>query len=615
MLLACLFGCNEELIYEKSIFDTEQQFSKDKLQKRVTIPCEAGEIDLSENSIVSVGCLWDLDGATVILEPNIDFVYNGGDIINGTLIFNGGKIDGELLNSNLNIEGNVTMSSSELEFVAERWEVLEGTITEEEANLNIINFNNAIKTVHDLNGNSLSVSRMDAFFNVEHDLANNVSMTKNSILIPSNFHLKLGAEAKLRVFPTHMPAYALVSIYDTNKSKISGGHLIGDRESHDYSPYIDIYGSSRNTHEFGYLINIVGAHDVTVEGVTMSSSIGDGVMVSQNKLRNVDGSLTDGNRTTERLLILDCEVSEVRRNGISITDGDDVIIESCNIHHIGNGAQAYDSSGNKVYSSSGVAPKYGIDLEAYRERGSDGVLLEYQKVENVVINNCDLYENEAGDIISYTASYITIENCRMDKRLGTGHSNNVNVRNNIFINRELASVNGITAINVKSRKILGQEIVDNIVVSGNEIIGYYTGITLGGDQIRAENNKVTNCRNGISFGVLSNSEVLNNNIVSNLDIKCFGFIGYKSEISNVNVNGGLVDVTHVPILFQKINENSVPSSYEFIIKNVTLNSNKSYKYTLMYDSNNILFQDILSNTKLYTRNCFGIGLENAQFMN
>jgi len=92
-----------------------------------------------------------------------------------------------------------------------------------------------------------------------------------------------------------------------------------------------------------------------------------------------------------------------------------VTIDNCSIIDTGQGEQAFDADGKRIFSSSGTAPKYGIDLEANRFTNPDGSLNESNKIENVFIKNSNFTGNEAGDIDIFTASHVFIENNFFDK--------------------------------------------------------------------------------------------------------------------------------------------------------------------------------------------------------
>jgi len=79
-------------------------------------PCEYDASSFTAGSLNSINCVLDLGGASINLPTDVSFDYDGGKIINGTLVFTGGYIDGNLLNSSLNTRWVKWMLSSQLDY-------------------------------------------------------------------------------------------------------------------------------------------------------------------------------------------------------------------------------------------------------------------------------------------------------------------------------------------------------------------------------------------------------------------------------------------------------------------------------------------------------------------
>ncbi len=592
--------------------DSNIQIEPEPPEIKITDPCNFDILDISPNSTININCLLNLSNKEITLPENIKFNFNGGDIINGTLIFDGGTIDGELLNSKLTIKGSVKLTSKEFKFKTDRWDITEGKVSNETALANRQKINKVIELVENLGGDVFELGKMDAYFNVEANKVERSYMNDRAIRIPSDFHFKMSDDTFLRVQPTHFAAYYLLSTYLTDNTKISGGNLIGDRYEHDYSPIIDVQGVERNTHEFGLLLGIIGAHDAIIDGVKFSNPTGDGIIISHKILRNPDGTLTNGNRTSERVLIKNCIIKEARRNGISVTDANGITIENCQISDTGKGEQAFDTGGNKVYNSSGVLPKYGIDLEPERVI-DNGTLIEYQRVENIKIIGSTFKGNEFGDVLSHFCIKLLVEDNFFDKWVAGGSSNNVTIRGNTFKSRFPIS-ESIFAISIKSNVKRGEELVHDFIVSDNKISDYSVGISLSADNHQILNNTFTNCVSGITFGKLSNTLIKGNTITSNISIPSYGYRTRKTLVQNVIIEGGLVDVTNRPIDLHGLNQESTNSNIEVTFKDVELNSSNNYP-NYIKDGKNIKFQGCNSRSRLEKINSFNIIEENSNFGN
>src|SRR5690606_805290 len=88
--------------------DNDSDFDSTDGLKISTTPCDFLLSDATSNSTIEIDCRMDLKGQTVNLPAGVTLSYTGGEIINGTLNFSSqGIIDGNLLNKDLEIEGDV----------------------------------------------------------------------------------------------------------------------------------------------------------------------------------------------------------------------------------------------------------------------------------------------------------------------------------------------------------------------------------------------------------------------------------------------------------------------------------------------------------------------------
>ena len=178
--------------------------------------------------------------------------------------------------------------------------------------------------------------------------ANDVPMfeiTKNNIVIK-------GSRATLKLINNHYTHYTFFKIYNANNVKISNLIMQGDRINHDYQ-------TMSGTHEFGYGIFIIGDNpakpvNCIIENCYIYDMTGDAI-VTKNGLSK--GTIE----------INDCKIRKCRRQGISVLDSDEVIINNTDIQYIGT----WDGI-------EGTAPMSCIDIEP-----ASGT----KRVELVVIKN------------------------------------------------------------------------------------------------------------------------------------------------------------------------------------------------------------------------------------
>ena len=443
-LLICallLLSCNtEELLVEtitEDIIENPDTTSEDDetASEDPKEPCDFTLDGIEQNSIIIINCLLDLDGNTISLPSGVKIIYEGGDIINGTLTFSDdSEISGELLNSTLEIEGSLPkLKDPTFTFIPSRWEIVEGVVSDDVALNNRNMLQNLIYQTKSMDAEVFNIDAFDAYFKVELDYQGRSTRLEDSAInIPSDFHLKMSDNTFLRVQPNKMPWYTLIKLPVSNNVTISGGHLVGDRFEHDYSPFTDEHGISRNHHTFGSLLFIIGSENVVVDNVHFSDPTGDAIMFHGEGLRNNDGTLKPGFSETNNVIIKNSTILRSRRNGISFLDGRNITIDNCVISDTGLGEQAYDASGNKIGSSAGENPRRGIDLEAIRTRDADGNLKKTALNEDVTIKNSTFTGNALGDIVVFTASNVIIENNFFDSKVGSFAADNIIVRNNTF---------------------------------------------------------------------------------------------------------------------------------------------------------------------------------------
>lgn len=619
MLALCIFlnfSCNkeelfvEDLVQEEVIDETEnteEESSNEDIDAQPeevdpTQPCElsleALIADLTDN-IISINCFMDLEGKTVNLPPNIQVAYEGGEIKNGTLVFAGGTIDGELLDISLKLQGELTLSSPEYTFAPSKWNIVEGKTTSEIALQNRKNMNQVLELVKELEGHVFEIEQLDAYFDVGANKVNRKYCTERAIRIPSDFHFKMNEETFLRVQPTHYPAYTLLAAFRTDNSIISGGNLIGDRWEHDYTPIIDVQGVNRREHGWGHLIWLMGAHNVTVDGVYIKDAIGEGINVHAETIREPDGTFVAGKRTSENVVIKNTTVDECRRNGMAVVDANGVIIENCNILNTAQGEPVYDANGEKVFSSAGTQPRYGIDLEALRYINDDGTMNEINRVSNVTIRNSRFKGGAFGDIDLYTCNNVIVENNIFDKWVASKAANDIIIRNNTF---ESAIAGDGFAINIKSykRKNSDVEFNYNYLITGNKIERYDVAIMIGGKNQEIKNNILTDNINGIMFRHDFVDSSLSGNIIKSSVPNSNGYKCRSNQnTSNVFVKNESIDVMHRPIILKGFNSESEVSEglVDLTFEECTFNTDNVVNFPILIEeSKNVEFNNNTSNT-------------------
>lgn len=615
--LLCLFlsfySCNKEELFveqKQEIVEEETPLDEDKeTTVDTSLPCDFSLSSITANSTVIINCVLNLEGNTITLPDNVNIQFEGGEINNGVLVFSGGNIAGDLLNIDLEIKGDVTLKTDNFNFYPEKWGIVEGKTTKEIALQNRKHINKAIELVKHLGGTIFELGKIDAYFNVEANKVNREYCSERSIRIPSDFHFKMGDDTFLRVQPNHFPAYALLTTYVTDNSIISGGNLIGDRWEHDYTPINDIAGVNRADHGYGHLIWVIGSHNTVIDNVIVREAIGEGIQIHAETIRNNDGTLKPGKRTSENILIKNSLITECRRNNIAVVDAKGVVIENCDITDCGKGEQAVDANGKKIYSSAGAQPSYGIDIEALRYVNDDGSIREINKIEDVVIRNSRFTGNEKGDIDVYTVTNVLIENNYFDKWVANFASSYVTIRNNTFESRDPSffAIGIQSYINKKSGELNHHYTIEN-----NTIKNYETGVWVAGYNQKISNNSIINCKTGVLLiAGLKDSTFSGNTITSNLDVS----FGYKNlyncqNINNVTISDETINVKNRPLSLIEILDESKTSSTQITFNNCSFNTENTNFKLHIKAAKNIELKNNTSNTDFEIINSENIILTN-----
>lgn len=425
----------------------------------------------------------------------------GGDIVDGLFILNQDNI------ASFNID-------------TRDWVL----ITSEIALTNKTNLQQLIDDINiDSNIDGLWIEDLDIYFEVRHqreDESYNATpdeIDEKAIHLYSDFTLKMANNVHLRAYPNNTPSYAVLSVYDVDNVTITGGNIWGDRYEHDYQ---EVDGST--LHEWGNAISLIGSHYVTFNGVNARNGTGDGYYISKKAIRNPsDGSLTGGNRTTENSVIKNCIVDGNRRNNLSPVDCNGLTIENNTISNAGvNG---------------GILPRSGIDLECWRARDEEGNLLEYGRVENVIIRNNTFIDSSNSDLIVYTAQDVEIYGNSFQKGIRNQASFRIEIHHNTFTSPILHDADAIY-IKPNVLEITEEQLVYDWSIHDNTIDGYLSGINVAGDDFTVYNNTVTNSKRGIVFGTLDTATFYDN-VITNSEHGYSSYTGSGTAIDVTVTNG------------------------------------------------------------------------------
>ncbi|WP_166966405.1 right-handed parallel beta-helix repeat-containing protein [Yeosuana marina] len=503
-----------------------------------TTPCDFDLSTASSGDTIIINCLMDLNGQTINLPSNVTILYEGGDITNGTLNFSDNSvISGELLNSSVTLSGSTPqLKDPTFNFDPTRWDIVQGEVSDDVAQRNRDLLVSYFEQAKALGATTFKIDTLDAYFKTDDPT---VQSSEGAINVPSDFHLLMSDNTHLRQQPNNNKSTILLAVFKVSNVIIEGGFFHGDRDTHDYS--------DGETHEWGHSIRVGGSENVTIKGITSIDAGGDGISIGSH------GHAYDTfYRPTDNLLITGCTIIRNRRNGISIGDGRNIVIE--NNEFIDNGVD--------TELSKGTAPRMAIDIEAQNNGG-----VVYQIAKDITIRNNT--ETGAAFFSFYIASgsNVTIEDNNTQGSIGFYESHDSVIRNNTIIatsNEQKTSSTGL--LGGVSPTIYGNY---NNKIYGNKVTGYAIGLDVVNFNNEIYDNEIINCKTGIIINELKDSSIHDNVIKSTSD-RSMGIItkASTSSINNVTIKNNTIDVVLSAFKMQDVNLDNTNNSFN-IINNTT----------------------------------------------
>lgn len=308
----------------------------------------------------------DLKGGECELPENAILSFKGGVIMNGTLIGNKTRIKskGGIFN-NVEIKGN--------------WDVRQIST---DMFLDIKN-ENALKNLFALTSpdvdNTIKIKKGDYILTAFRNNERCLKVCDNTTII---------IDGTITLTPNEFTNYTMLLVEGNNVVVKGNGIIKGDKFTH-----------TGTTGEWGMGINVHHAQDVHITGITVRECWGDCIYVG------------DGSRN---VLIEKCNIVHGRRQGISITCADSVIIQKCVVTDVGgtNPEYAIDAEPNK-----GDTVNH-IFIKDVRTVNCKGGFVAYGKAKDsslgeITIDNCTIEKCEKPPLSFNTCSRLLVKGCRL----------------------------------------------------------------------------------------------------------------------------------------------------------------------------------------------------------
>lgn len=283
----------------------------------------------------------DLKNCACVLPMGVNLKFKGGYLKNGTLVGNNTRIksDGACFNR-VRVEGTWDVPNISTSLFSD------------------LTYDNALRDVLALSDASVKNRIYIAEGNYHVTAHNN---RESCLSINSNSEVII--DGVISLTPNGHRSYNIIEIAGKNISIKGKGTIIGDKETH-----------TGDSGEWGMGINILNSENVSVYGLTVKSCWGDCVYIGSD---------------SKNVIVSDCLLDNGRRQGVSITSGDDIIIKKCTISNI-----------------KGTSPEYAIDIEPNKS----------EAVNSVIIDGCRIFNCRGGITTSGRADgshigSVTIKDC------------------------------------------------------------------------------------------------------------------------------------------------------------------------------------------------------------
>lgn len=355
-----------------------------------------------------------------------------------------------------------------------------------------------------------------------------VSVEPTAVNLRSNITIKMLDGAVVEAIPTSRSSYRIFMVSNCENVIFQGGTIVGERDGH-----IGTGG------EHGMGIYITMSTDVTVKDVTIRDFWGDGIYVGMN-----------AHKPSNRVMIDNVVLDNNRRQGVSITAGDNIVIEN-----------------SIIRNTNGTLPMFGIDIET-----NDPSI----PVTNIVIRNNIFYDNVRGDVLlgAHCEGIEIYGNTSLPGSIVSSwgmhlaHGHNIKVYDNNISGRN---------IGVMAKNNVGVDIYSNVIegrVEGGEYRG--TGVILDSfsTDVTVRDNSITNVLRGFYFGDSERAIIANNHIEN---VQQDGILMWSGATNTTIENNTIRNVIERYGIYAR--------GHNFIIKNNTF-ENISSDYLRVYSGSN-----------------------------
>lgn len=311
----------------------------------------------------------DLEGKVCVLPADVTIKAKGGIIKNGILVGQNTKVlYKHTIFDRVSIKGTWIVP------------VIKSTMFKD------LSYENSLKDVIALTNQEIhnKVIIYKGLYIVKTEKNGDACLTLNS-------NTDLTCEGTIQITPNAFTDYDIIRVEGENINVKGNGVIIGDKFSH--------LGKDG---EWGMGVRVQRSRNIQIKGITVKECWGDCIYVG---------------RGSENVRIDKCTLLHGRRQGISVTKADGVLIKNCKISNV-----------------EGTLPEYAIDVEPNPGESTNNIVIENVKVDKckggilvygrsksakvgaVTIKKCDISNAEKNAVCILTCDRAILNKCRIKKQ-------------------------------------------------------------------------------------------------------------------------------------------------------------------------------------------------------
>lgn len=413
-LLSILCACAQRNVYAHEAHLSELPVD--------TVSVNVSILGTPKNGIINISDTIDLNHRACTIPAGIILNFKGGVIKNGTLVGNMTQVkSSRACFSRLRIQGTWNVPVIKSSYFCD------------------LNYDNSLKDVMALSNPAVKNKVV-----IEKGVYQVSAFKNHDVCVPVCSNTELIVNGTIVLTPNQLLSYNIIRAKGFNIKIHGNGAVVGDKQSH-----------LVESGEWGTGIDIDSCNHMSVYGLTIKDCWGDCIYI--------------GGKSND-VTIEGCILDNGRRQGISITSANDVVVKNCSIKNV-----------------SGTNPQYAIDVEPNKGEIVDMVTIQKVSTENCVggflaygraegakigsitIRDCNVSSIDRTTIHMEKCDKVTIERCNIiqpkEKRIIYCLSvNNVIIqRNRLMYDRNI--IKGIKGV---AREKLGKEL-GYITISGSKI--------------------------------------------------------------------------------------------------------------------------------------------------